>query len=182
MLVLVLQVLLVMSCSGRAVKPYLNADMKISEIRKIGVLPLQNLTEDNFATQKIEGLLIMEFLSRGFDVIEPGEVMSALRQSRVQSVRKMPLDEIQGIGRMINADAVIIGSVGTFAMNKGISVTYPEVSVHLMMIEIRSGSVVWSAWHTSGGPDFWTRHFGAEGATLDEIARDVVHDMVDTLF
>jgi len=145
-------------------------------------MPLQNLTTDKFATQKVESLLIMDFLARGIDVIEPGEVMSTLRQSKAQSIDEMPVADLQNIGTMINADAVIIGSVGTFALNKGISVVSPEVSVHFIMIDIVSGNIVWSAWHTSGGPDFWTRHFGAEGATLDEIAREVVKDTVDTLY
>jgi hypothetical protein len=54
--------------------------------------------------------------------------------------------------------------------------------MYLMMIDIRSGNIAWSAWHTSGGPSFWTRHFGAEGATLNEISRKVIKDAVNTLF
>ena len=184
MLVLVVQAILIMSCAGRDLKPYVHTDTDITldQIDKIAVFPLQNLSTDKFAAKKIEGLLIMDFLARGINVIEPGEVMSALRQSNAQSIDAMTVADLQNIGNMINADAVIIGSVGTFAMNKGISVAYPEVSVHFIMIDIQSGSTVWSVWHTSGGPNFWTRHFGSEGATLDEIAREVVEDAVDTLY
>jgi hypothetical protein len=181
-LFLIFQAILIMSCSGKTLRPFLHTDITINQLRKIAVLPLQNLTTDKFAAKKIEGLLIMDFLARGIDVIEPGEVMFALRESKAQSIDRMPVAGLQNIGEMISADAVIIGSVGTFAINKGISVAYPEVSVHFIMIDILSGSIVWSAWHTSGGPDFWSRHFGAEGATLDEIAREVVKDTVDTLF
>lgn len=181
-LILVFQAFLLMSCSSKTLRPYSHTDITINQLGKIAVLPLQNLTVDNFAAKKIEGLLIMDFLARGIDVIEPGEVMSVLRQYKAQPINEMPVADLQKIGEMIHADAVIIGSVGTFAINKGMSVAYPEVSVHFIMIDILSGNIVWSAWHTSGGPDFWTRHFGAEGATLDEIAREVVKDSVDTLF
>jgi len=169
-------------CSSGKLKSYVGANIPLAQNGKIAVLPLQNLTADKFAAKKIEGLLIMDFLARGIDVIEPGEVMSALRQSNFHSVDELPVEELQNIGRMIHADVVIIGSVGTFAINKGIAVSYPEVSVHLIMIDIASGKIVWSAWHTSGGPDFWTRHFGAEGSTLDEVAREVIREAVDTLF
>ena len=180
--ILVFQAILIISCSSKTLKPYSHRDITINQFTKIAVMPLQNLTTDKFATQKIESLLIMDFLARGIDVIEPGEVMSALRQSKAQSIDTMPVEALQEIGKMINADAVIVGSVGTFAINKGISVAYPEVSVNFIMIDMQSGSIIWSAWHTSGGPDFWTRHFGAEGDTLDEIAREVVKDTVDTLY
>jgi hypothetical protein len=180
--ILIFQVILMMSCSSKPLRPSSHKDISVNQLTKIAVMPLQNLTTDKFATQKIESLLIMDFLARGIDVIEPGEVMSALRQSKAQSIDDMPVADLQNIGTMIHADAVIIGSVSTFALNKGISVVSPEVSVHFIMIDIVSGNIVWSAWHTSGGPDFWTRHFGAEGATLDEIAREVVKDTVDTLY
>jgi hypothetical protein len=180
--ILIFQVILMMSCSSKTLRPSSHKDISVNQLTKIAVMPLQNLTTDKFATQKIESLLIMDFLARGIDVIEPGEVMSALRQSKAQSIDEMPVAALQNIGTMIHADAVIIGSVSTFALNKGISVVSPEVSVHFIMIDIVSGNIVWSAWHTSGGPDFWTRHFGAEGATLDEIAREVVKDTVDTLY
>jgi hypothetical protein len=180
--ILIFQVILMMSCSSKTLRPSSHKDISVNQLTKIAVMPLQNLTTDKFATQKIESLLIMDFLARGIDVIEPGEVMSALRQSKAQSIDDMPVADLQNIGTMIHADAVIIGSVSTFALNKGISVVSPEVSVHFIMIDIVSGNIVWSAWHTSGGPDFWTRHFGAEGATLDEIAREVVKDTVDTLY
>jgi hypothetical protein len=180
--ILIFQVILMMSCSSKTLRPSSHKDISVNQLTKIAVMPLQNLTTDKFATQKIESLLIMDFLARGIDVIEPGEVMSALRQSKAQSIDDMPVAALQNIGTMIHADAVIIGSVSTFALNKGISVVSPEVSVHFIMIDIVSGNIVWSAWHTSGGPDFWTRHFGAEGATLDEIAREVVKDTVDTLY
>jgi hypothetical protein len=35
---------------------------------------------------------------------------------------------------------------------------------------------------TSGGPSFWTRHFGAEGASLSDTANTVVKEAIDTLF
>ena len=169
-------------CTHSSLKKYTRPQIDFTKYNKIAVFPLENLTANEFSDEKIESLLIIDLLSRGIDVIELGEVSSALRKSKVRSVRAIPVADVQKIGKSIKADAVIIGSVGTFAINKGISVSYPEVSMHLMLIDITSGDIVWSVWHTSGGPDFWTRHFGAEGATLDEVAKTVVKDAVDTLF
>ncbi len=75
-----------------------------------------------------------------------------------------------------------MGSVGAFEISKGISVSYPEVSVYLMLLESTSGNIIWSVWHTTGGASFWTRHFGAEETTLDETSKKVVKEAIDTLF
>jgi hypothetical protein len=74
------------------------------------------------------------------------------------------------------------GSVEAYGISRGISVSYPEVSINLMLVEASSGNVMWSVCHTSGGPSFWTRHFGAEGISLSEAATKVVKEAIDTLF
>ena len=174
--------MLAYGCTHSSLKNYIRPQIDFTKFRKIAVFPLENMTANEFSDEKIENLLIIDLLSRGVEVIEPGEVSSALTKSKVRSVQAIPAADVQKIGKSIQADAVIIGSGGTFAMSKGISVSYPEVSIHLMLIDISSGDIVWSVWHTSGGPSFWTRHFGAEGATLDEVSKEVVRDAVDTLF
>ena len=173
--------LLISGCSNR-VKQYTNPEINIIDVQKVAVLPLDNLTSHKYADKKIVGVLIMDLLSRGIDVIEPGEVNATLRIRRVQSSTSLPVTTIKEIGESLKVDAVIFGSVSTFEMQKGITVSYPEASIYLTMIDVRSGDIIWSAWHTSGGASFWTRHFGSEGATLDETARVVVKEVFDTLF
>jgi hypothetical protein len=115
-------------------------------------------------------------------VIEPGEVMRAFRELRIRSAESISGKAIQSLGDLLDVDVILKGSVGTFEMKKGTAVSYPEVSVHLMLIDVKSGDIVWSAWHTSGGASFWTRHFGAEGKTLDDTAGKVINEAIDSLF
>jgi hypothetical protein len=76
----------------------------------------------------------------------------------------------------------MIGSVGTFQISSGIAASYPEVSVSLRLLDSKTGSIVWSIWDTTGGADFWTRHFGTENETLDETAKKIIKETLDTLF
>jgi PBP1b-binding outer membrane lipoprotein LpoB len=177
----ILLTLLISGCSHR-VKQYTNPEINIIDVQKIAVLPLDNLTPHKYADKKIAGVLIMDLLSRGIDVIEPGEVNATLKTRRVRSSTSLPVTTIKEIGKSLKVDAVIFGSVSTFEMQKGITVSYPEASIYLTMIDVRSGDIIWSAWHTSGGASFWSRHFGSEGATLDETARVVVKEVFDTVF
>ncbi len=174
-------VIFVCGCSG-AVKQYIRPNTDISTIRRIAVLPLENLTSDTYADEKIKSLVIIDLLSRGIDIVEPGEVMRTLRELNVRSVYTVPTKDIQNIGEMLNVEAVMMGSVEAFEIRKGISVPYPEVSVSLMLLESTSGNIIWSVWHTTGGASFWTRHFGAEDTTLDETSERVVKEAIDTIF
>ncbi|NOY40005.1 MAG: hypothetical protein GXO95_07230 [Nitrospirae bacterium] len=161
---------------------YVRPDVDVRKIRKIAVLPLESLTTDKNAGEKIRGLVISELLASGVDVIEPGEVSRVLKDLKVRSLKDITVEEIQKIGERLNVKAVMMGSVGAFGISRGITASYPEVSVHLMLLDTSTGNIIWSAWNTAGGPSFWTRHFGTEGATLSETARKVVKETIDALF
>ena len=173
--------ILVAGCSSTVTK-YTRPDVDFRKIKKVAVLPIENFTSDKYAHEKIRSLVIIDLLSRDIDVIEPGEVIKTLRELRVWSVNSLSSSDIRNIAKILKVEAVMTGSVGTFKMSRGISVSYPEVSLSLMLYEAASGNVVWSVWHTSGGAGFFTRHFGAENITLDETSRDVIRGAIDTLF
>jgi TolB-like protein len=162
-------------------KNYKRADIEVKNLKRIAILPLENLTPNKYADKKIRNLLIMDLLERDVNVIEPGEVTRVLRELKIRSVESISAGDMQSLGDMLKVDVILKGSVGTFEMKKGVAIEYPEVSIHLMLIDTKSGQILWSAWHTSGGASFWTRHFGAEGATLDETAGKVIKEVFDSL-
>lgn len=173
--------ILTSGCSGTLTK-YSTPEADAGKIRRVAVLPLENFTADEYADEKIRSLAIIDLLSRGIDVIEPGEVIKTLRELRVWSMNALSASDIQNIGKVLKADAVMTGSVSAFGIKKGITVSYPEVSVSLMLYESSSGNIIWSVWHTTGGAGFLTRHFGAEDTTLDETSRRVVKRAISTFF
>ncbi len=180
-LLIFLIIIVICGCSSGVtyfVRP--NSDLKA--IKKVAVLPFENLTQDRFANEKIRELVMMGLLERGIDVIEPGEVNDLLRSMRIRTTKRLTKDEIVEIGRRLDIDAVIIGSVSTYEIRRAMAVTYPEVSIYLNLLDVRSGDILWATWHSSGGADFWTRHFGMETKTLDEVSQRVVKEALDTVF
>lgn len=174
---------LIYGCTGtRNYTSYTRPQFDIAGVKKIAVLPFENYTSETYAGERVRRAVMIELLSRGIEVTEPGEVTVVLRKQRIRFIRNITIENIRDIGEELGVDAVMKGSVGSFGISRGISVTYPEVSVNLTLIEPASGNIVWSASNTSGGAGFWTRHFGAEGPTLDEAASKVVREAVDTLF
>jgi hypothetical protein len=173
---------LIIFSSGCSPKHYYKrSTFKISNLKRIVVLPFQNLTAQRYADEKVRNIVIIDLLSRGFDVIEPGEVTRTLRDMGIRPNDSLTYSDIMYIGETFDVKTVMRGSVATFGMSQGISVVYPEVSIHLSLLDTSSGEIIWYVWHTAGGASFWTRHFGAESKTLDETVKDVVKTAIDTL-
>lgn len=173
-------ILLLFGCAATN-KYYRKPEYNIDLVKKVAVLPFDNFATDKYAGEKIKEKVVIELLESGFEVVEEGEVLRQLTQLKVKSVSLLTLEEIKSLGQSLNVDAVIRGSVSTLGIIKGASVDYPEAAVTIRMIEAANGETVWSVSNTAGGPGFLTRHFGIEGKTLDEVARKVVKDSIDTL-
>ena len=167
---------------GNGIKHYVRPGLDVNHINKIAVLPLENHTSERFADDRVKSLVVIDLLSRGVDVIEPGEVMGLMREMKVRSLKSITSKHIKQIGKILKVQAVMTGSVGVFKVSRGAAVSYPEVSIGLILHEAETSDIIWSAWHTTGGAGFWTRHFGAEGKTLDETAKILIDDVIDTLY
>lgn len=168
--------------AGCGPKYYLQQNADVGSLRKIAVMPIENFTADEYAGDKMRRILLTELLSRGVEVIEPGEITRLLKEMEVRSIASLMVEEIQEIGWATGASAVMMGSVEAYGVERGISVSYAEVTVDLRLIEVSSGNIVWSVRHSSGGPGFWTRHFGSEGMSLSETAGKVVREAIRTVF
>jgi hypothetical protein len=160
---------------------YTRLQVDIEKTKTVAVMPLQNLTPHAHAGKKVRNAVITDLLTRGFDVVEPGEVTSVLEEIEVWSIGALSTSDIQYIGETLGVDSIMNGTVGTYTISRGVSVSYPEVSINLTLLNASSGKIIWHIWQTAGGPSFWTRHFGAETSTLDETVREVVKNAIDTL-
>jgi TolB-like protein len=167
---------------GGGPKYFVRNKADVDKVKKVAVMPFEDFTSDEYAGEKIRRVVITELLLRGIDVVEPGEVTRVLKDSSAKSLSSVKAADMQSIGKALGVDGVITGSVEAFGMSKGISVTYPEVSIHLILLDVSSGNIIWSVQYTAGGASFWTRHFGSEGITLSEAARKAVKESIATLF
>ncbi|MEJ2191229.1 MAG: hypothetical protein P8Y39_02620 [Nitrospirota bacterium] len=155
-------------------------DMK--GIREVGVLPMDNLTGEKGADEKVRQAVMSELLAHGIRIVEPGEVNSVLIDLQIRSLRTLTAEEMRQIGGRLHVDAIVAGAVSAYEMHKGSRVTYPEVSIHLTLYDANTGHIIASSWHNAGGASFSVRHFGAEPLTVSETARKVVKEAVDVLF
>ncbi len=163
-------------------KHYVRSDTDIKNIKKIAVLPFENFSTEEIAGEKIRRIVIAEIISRGIEVVEPGEVSRLIKDMKIKSISMIKLSDIKEIGTSTGSDAVMTGSVEYYGISRGVNINYPEVTINLRLIETSTGNVLWSIRKTSEGPNFWMRHFGSEGKTLSETAGEVVKDAIKTIF
>jgi len=182
MLVALSSLLIVGGCTANSPRHYVRQQIDYSSIKRVAVLPFEPLTSDEYAGEKIRQLVITELLSRGIDVVEPGEVTRALVELKIRSLGSIKTTDIQTLAKTLGVEALMMGSVEAYGISRGITVSYPEVSISLRLVAASSGNIIWSVCTPSGGANFWTRHFGAENISLSETASKVVGEAIDTMF
>lgn len=172
------------SCAGRGTPSfYIRQDYDFSFIKKVAVLPLDNLTNEKFAGEAVRQVVICELLATGLvDVVVPGDADAVVDKIGLRSIKSLNAEQIKTIGNGLKVQAVVLGSVEKFGEMRIGNITAPEVTITLMMADTSSGSVIWSVTKTGGGASFMARHFGAKAESMSEAVLRVVREAIQTLY
>jgi TolB-like protein len=171
----------VLSC-GKKIPPtqFLNPSFDFAFVEKVAVLPLENLSADRQAGVRATRLLITELLSTGaVDVVEPGEVQAAL--DRVVRQRTPNTAEVIELGRSLEVQGVILGSVTQSESLRAGSVSVPVVTLDVHMLETETGASVWAVTHTEKGSGWGAKVLGTGAEPISETTRRCVQAIVATL-
>jgi TolB-like protein len=172
-------------CGARGTTPsfYIRPDYDFSYIKKVAVLPLDNLTNEKFAGDAIRQVVICELLATGIvDVVVPGDADTTIEKLGLRSIKSLSADQIKTISNSLKVQAVIFGSVEKFGEVRTGNISAPEITITLMMADATSGSIIWSITKTGGGASFMARHFGAKSETMSEAVLRVVREAIQTLY
>jgi hypothetical protein len=86
------------------------------------------------------------------------------------------------LGKLVNADAVITGTVREYGEVRSGGSTGNLVALSLDLLEAETGKVVWSASSSRGGISAADRFFGGGGEPMNKVTEKVVRDLLDKLF
>ena len=171
-------------CGGKGTPAfYISHDIDFSFIKKVAVLPLDNLTNERFAGDTIRQVVISELLASGLvDVACPGDAIAAIETLKLKPGQPLSAEQIKAVGKVLKVQAVVLGAVNKFGEVREGNVSAPEVAITLMMADTSSGSIIWSVTKTRGGAGFMARHFGARSETMSETMLKVVRESLQTLY
>jgi len=180
-IICIIILLICISCTPKTKTSfYISPDYDFSFIKRVAVLPFENFTNEKFASSIITQVVINELLGL-VDVAPPGDVVSALQSLKITPGSSLTTEQIKAISKTLDIQAVIFGSVNKYAQVTEGYISYPEISITLMMADATSGRIIWSVTKTTEKPSFWVKHFGAKGDTMSSALEKVVREAIKTL-
>ena len=181
---ILLTMFIVSGCGGKGTPGfYISHDIDFSFIKKVAVLPLDNLTNERFAADAVRQVVISELLASGLvDVTCPGDAIAAIETLKLKPGQPLSADKIKAVGQALKVQAVVLGAVNKFGEVREGNVSAPEVAITLMMADTSSGTIIWSVTKTRGGAGFLARHFGARSETMSETMLKVIREALQTLY
>lgn len=178
--------LVVLSAIGCASPPaptvYLHPNADLAMFRKVAVLPLQNLTSDRFASDRTREILTVELLAGGvFEPLEVGEVNRVLRVQNLAALDDLGPEAVARLGEALGVQALVMGSVMDSTERRVGTLTAPQVALSLKMIDVQTGTTVWSVVDARTGLSTTTRLFGVGEETSSQAVRELVRQLLDEL-
>jgi TolB-like protein len=169
--------------SGCASGPtrYIHPNADLGALKKVAVLPFENVSGEQGAADKVHKIFLVELLSlEVFDVVEPGTVSKALKGETASSPDSLTPDDLKRIGGSLGADALFMGQVVDYSDARGPN-TAPEVTLQFRLVETASGATVWSTSQTRSGVKTSTRLFGVSSDSVTETTRKIIRRQLGTL-
>ena len=163
------------ACAGGGSQRYVNPNADVSTMRAVAVLPMQNLTANPLAAERVQRIFVTELVALGaFDVIEPGQVLRTIRKENVD-LNALTVDDLKRLAKALNADGLFLGAVLEFEVARA-GAPAANVTLQMRLVEGASATTLWSSSRTSTGATWTARLFGVGGQTSAAVAELLIHD------
>ncbi len=151
--------------------------------RTVCVLPFENLSKHTDADIKVREVFVTElFMTHIFqDMVDIIEANAALMSLRIRKPYPLDKETIRALGERLDADYLIFGIVTDYGYGKG-KESGSEMGISVRMIEVETGSILWSAYNFKMGTNSLSRIFGiSQGPSPMELTREAVTEIVAAL-
>ena len=139
-----------------------------------------SISSSNKLRAAVAALLLLA--TEAMYVQPPGEVQRGIDRAGIPQPTSPPADKIQSIGKILGVDAVITGVLREYGQVRSGQTQANIISLSLQMMEIETGTVIWSGASTKGGITLSDRLFGGGGDPMNEVTKEAVNDLLDQLF
>ena len=161
---------------------YLHPNVDLSAYRRVAVLPLDNLSTDRFAADRVREILVVELsAARLFEVVETGEVNRVLRSFNLGTAAELGPADIAAIGQELGVEGLLAGTVMEYGERRTGTFTAPDVALSLHLLDVETGISAWSVTDARTGLGLWTRLFGVGEMSRTEVVQDLIRSLVSEL-
>lgn len=157
---------------------FINKDYDFSNIKRVAILPFENLTEDRSAGEIIRFMVYNE-IQKFVEAIPPGDVEKILKQKNITKLSEISREDLKGLAKTLQVDAFITGYVYKYGEARTGSLSIPEVAFSLNIIEPEEGSIIFSVTKFETSDSFLARHFGVGITTVNKLALKIVREALN---
>jgi len=171
-------------CAGRRAQVnYHDPNMDFSLIQTVAVLPFENLSDDRTAGEAVRDVFMTMLQATGaVYVLPPGEIGRGISRLSLSNPSAPTTEEAVRFADIVDADVLIAGTVLEYGELRSAGNAANAVSLSVMMLDGRTGTVVWRASASEGGIKAAQRVFGGGGRPMENVLRKAVSDLLDKLF
>lgn len=162
---------------------FLREDVDLTYVTKVAVVPFENNSKEQFAAERIRGMVITQILAQGlFDVVDKSLVDSALREEAVD-LSKAPMDAatMKRLGQRLAVQAFLLGSIDQAGVVQRGNNSYPELSITLRLVDTNTGMIFWQASGNRTGESMGKRLFGFSSDDDFKIALKLLRTVFATI-
>jgi len=158
-------------------------NMDFSAIQTVAVLPFANLSGQKGVEGRVRDVFMNMLIATGGVYVQPaGEVARGIARTQVVEATAPSVEEIQKLGEVLSADAVITGVLKEYGEVRSGTASANVISLSLQLIEVQSGKVVWVGNSTKGGITAQDRLLGGGGQPMNKITEEAVSELIRLLF
>ena len=169
--------------SGSDKETYKNSLMNFAAVQSVAVLPFQNLTDDEEGAARVRDTFMGTLLAtEAIYVIPPGEVQRGIERANLRNPATPSSEKIKTLGEILQVNAVITGVLREYGNVRSGQTEANLISLSLQMLEVETGTIVWSGAATHGGIGMTERLFGGGGDPMNEVTKEAINDLLDQLF
>jgi hypothetical protein len=160
---------------------FVRQDVDFSYIKRVAVLPFENLSADKSAGEKLRKMMACELLASGLvDVAPLGDTTAAFDRQKLDSAALLKADDAKAIAKAVGAQAILYGTLSRYEEVKAGTLSVPEVAVTFNMVD-ESGTVIWSKNVITSGGGFWAYYLGGRGESVTEVSLRAIQSAIGTL-
>ncbi len=154
---------------------YVRTDADLGAITTVAVIPFENVTNDKLSAERVQRIFLTELLNRNaFQVVEPGQVLRALRRDQLDPAALTP-EDMKRLGQALKAQALFLGTVLEYDEGRtGAGPATPRVRLAFRLVDTETGTTLWSVSRVRGGATIAARLFGVGGEPASGLAQEII--------
>ncbi|MCW5830296.1 MAG: hypothetical protein KIT79_13380 [Deltaproteobacteria bacterium] len=168
-------------CGNQFARHYVASPDQFEPIAVIAIAPFENLTDFPNAGEVVADIVGAELIALGrYKVIERETTVRLGAEAQLPWPPLLDRSFAAELGRKIQADALVIGSINEFNYRLDKSRQAPRepaVAVSVRMVNVRSGAVIWATTMSMSSYDM----FSTERDPVNRIAQKIASQMARRL-